>query len=358
MNELFRRLRYLASRRRLDQELADDMEFHREMAARDGGMPLGNELRLREEARDAWGWTWLERVSQDLRYATRQLRQAPGFTTAAVLMLAIGIGANLAAFGFFDLMVLRPLPIRDPSTLLRFKRHAPQSYAYQMPYPEMAFFREHSRTLSSVLALSDAKLNIEGENKPIDGSFVTANYFSELTSKATIGRMIEPDEDGAPDAQPVVVLSQRFWQSHFGASPAVIGKTIRLNDKPATVIGVASGTFSGLSMDSPDVWLPINQQPYFVTGSHLLTDLSVDAHGVTMFGRLRPGLDARAAEDELQLLAAELRKQYPADIWENERLRSSPGGYAKNLGGGRHGTGTEAPMRPTRWWVSAALWCC
>jgi hypothetical protein len=114
------------------------------MAARDGGGQFGNELRLREEARDAWGWTWIDRFSQDLRFAVRMLRKSPGFTVAAVLMLALGIGVNIAAFGFFNLMVLRPLPVRDPATLLRFQRHAPHSYASALPYPEMAFFGEHS----------------------------------------------------------------------------------------------------------------------------------------------------------------------------------------------------------------------
>ncbi|HTF71739.1 MAG TPA: ABC transporter permease, partial [Edaphobacter sp.] len=341
MNEWVRRLRYLLHRRRFDQELANDMEFHREMAAREGGMPLGNTLRLREEARDAWGWTWIERLSQDLHYAARKLRQSPGFTLAAILMLAIGIGINIAAFGFFNLMVLRPLPIRDPNTLLRFKRHAPQSYAYQMPYPEMAFFRRYSKTLSAVIAVSDAKLAIEGEDKPVTGSFVTANLFSELGATPTLGRLLDPAEDRASDAEPVVVLSHGFWQRHFGANPLIVGKTIRLNDKPAIVIGVSSGDFSGLSMDNPDLWLTITQQPYFVTGSHLLTDFSVDAHGVTMFGRLQPGSTAVAAENELRSLATVLRQQQPDDIWEQESLPSSSGGYAKNLGGGRHGTGTE-----------------
>ena len=124
MTEFFRRVRYLLNRRRLDRELAADMEFHREMAAREGNASFGNALRLREQARDAWGWTWLDRLGQDVRYAARMLRKSPGFTLAAVLMLAIGIGVNVAVFGFFDLMVLRPLNVRNPATLLRFHRRA------------------------------------------------------------------------------------------------------------------------------------------------------------------------------------------------------------------------------------------
>jgi predicted permease len=306
------------------------------------GKPLGNTLQLREEARDAWGWTWLDRFSQDLRYAARMLRKSPGFTSVAVLMLAIGIGVNVAVFGFFDLMVLRPLNVRDPATLLRFHRRAPQNYAFAMPYPEMAFFREHSRTLSAVLALNTTKLAVEGEEKQIDANFVTANFFSELGATPRLGRLLDPARDDAPGADPVVVLDQGFWQRHFGADPSVIGRTIHLNGQPATVIGMASSEFSGLSLNEPALYAPITQQPYFASGSHLLTDFPADGSGVRMWGRLQPGLAPKAAEEELRSLAAELRKQHPTGIWEKESLPSDPGGYAKSLMiGDRTGTGAE-----------------
>src|SRR5512134_3458864 len=114
MRIFLRRLHYLLNRRRFDQELANDLQFHREMSGRNENMPLGNPLRLREEARDAWGWTWIDRFGQDVRYAVRRLRKSPAFTAAAVLMLAIGIGVNVAVFAFFNLMVLRPVNVRDP----------------------------------------------------------------------------------------------------------------------------------------------------------------------------------------------------------------------------------------------------
>ena len=337
----FRRLRYLLNRRRFDRELAGDMEFHREMAARAGSGHFGNTLRLREEAREAWGWTWIDRLSQDLRYAARMLRRSPGFTVAAVLMLALGIGVNVAAFGFFDLVFLRPMPVRDPDTLLRFHRRALQSYAFALPHPEMAFFRENSRTLSAVLALTPTRLAVEGEEKQLMANFVTANFFSELGATARLGRLLDPARDEAADAEPVVVLNPGFWQRHFGADPLVIGKTIRLNDKLATIVGVASSEFSGLSLDNPALWLPITQQPYFSNGSRLLTDFSANG-SVRMWGRLRPGFAPRAAEAELRSLAAELRKQYPTGVWKNESLPSDPGGYAKSLLiADRSGTGTE-----------------
>jgi predicted permease len=330
-------MRYLLNRRRLDQELAAEMEAHREMAAQDA-VPFGNSLRLREEARDAWGWTWIEHLSQDLSYGFRQLLRAPGFTLAATLMLAIGIGVNVAAFGFFNLMVLRPLPVREPATILRFKRHAPQSFAYQVPYPEMAFFRDYSKTLSAIMGVHESKVFITGESKPLTASFVTSNVFDELGAVPALGGVIRPTEDS-----PVAVISYVFWQSHFAASPSIVGQVIQLNHKPVTVVGVASSQFSGLTVDDPQLWLPIMQEPYLFPGSHLLTDWSADAPGVTMFGRLKPGIGAAAAETELSLLAAQLRKQHPDDIWKDESLLSFPGAFAKNLSGGRHGTGTEAP---------------
>jgi predicted permease len=336
MLELFRRLRYLLNRRRYDRELAGEMELHRELAA-DAGRGFGNTLLLREESREAWGWTWIDRSIQDLRYASRTLSKSPGFTLAAILMLAIGIGVNVAAFGFFDLIVLRPLTVRDPDTLLRFERRSSHlDFAWTVPYPEVAFFRDHSRTLAAVLGVSSAQVVMEGQAKRITANFVTPNLFQDLGAAARLGRLLDPsrDETGA-------VISYQFWQSHFGADAMVAGKTIRLNGKLVDVLGVASKEFSGLSMESPDVWMSFSQQPYIVGGSHLLTDFSLDSRGVQMYGRLRSGLAPKAAEDELALLAAELRKQDPQNIWEGETLHCQPGGYARNLGGSRSGTGSN-----------------
>ena len=318
MLEFFRRLQYFFNRRRLDRELADEMAAHREMAAPEGA-PFGNPLRLREEARDAWGWTWIDRLSQDLRYAARVLRKSPGFTLAAILMLAIGIGVNVAAFGFFNMVFFKPLPVRDPGTLVRFERRAPHGYATYVPYPEMAFLRHYSRTLSAVLASAGGRIRIEGEEMPLGTRFVTTNFFSELGATPLLGRLLNPSIDDAPNAQAVVVLSYPFWQRHFGADPSVVGKIIRLNAKPVTVIGIAANTFSGLDMSRSDVWLPLMQQPYFVNGSRLLTDFS-DNDGVDMWGRLQPGLSPKIAEDEIKSLLSRLDKEHPTDLWENETL--------------------------------------
>ncbi len=327
MKSLIRRLRYLLNRRRFDQELANDMEFHREMAARQGNRNFGNTLRLREEARDEWGWVWIDSFLQDVRYATRMLHHSPGFTLTAIAMLALGIGINVAAFGFFNLMVLRPLPVRDPASLLQFQRESPGNFADNFAYPEVAFYSEHSKTLSAVLAKGFGRLTVGWDEEPINTSFLTANYFNELGAVPKLGRLFSPALDEVRDAAPVVVLGYGTWHSRFGADPSIVGKTILLNKKPATIVGVLSNGFSGLGLEPPALSVPIVQKPYFEAGQDL-TAFSEKSINVQMWGRVRPGFTPRIAEQELASLAAQLRLEHPKDIWEKETLPSRPGAFA------------------------------
>jgi hypothetical protein len=144
----------------------------------------------------------------------------------------------------------------------------------------------------------------------------------------------------------VVVLAEAFWRRRFGADLSVVGRMFPFGGKAVTVIGVASKRFSGLSMEQPDFWAPLNQQPYLASGSTLLTDYAADSSGVAMFGRLRAALSPKIAEDELRVLAADLRKAHPAemgaDTWDKETLPAEPVGYAKSLLiGNRRGSGRE-----------------
>jgi predicted permease len=339
MRELLRRLHHLLHRRRFDAELREEMELHRELAARDGGLPLGDTLRFREDAREAWGFTWLDHLAQDVRFAFRTMRSSPGFTASAVLVLGIGIGATVAAFSSFNVALLRPLPIPRPEEILRFQRQGPEQYWTDVPYPAVAFYREHSRTLS-VFSSTTARLSAEGEEKPTAAFFVTGNFLSELGAIPSLGRIFSV-EDETPGSPPMVVLHHRFWTSRFGADPAIVGKDIRLNGKTAVVVGVVTAGFSGLGGDAPALWALAQQHPYFVPGSPLLTDFSGQRiPGTTnMWGRLRGGVTAPAAEGELMALAAELRRTHPDDVWEGEQLRAEPGGYLQSVGSKSRGGG-------------------
>ncbi len=326
MAELLRRLRYLLQQRRLQRELADDMEFHREMVIRSGSTHFGNVLRMQEQAREAWGWMWIDRLMQDLHYAARILLRAPGFTVTAVLVLAIGIGANLTAFSLFNLVALKPLPIRDPESIVRLERRSPENITPEMPYPSIAFYREHARTLSAVMATMGAPpMEFERDLQPVTINFVTANYFSELGTPSALGTLQLPTQVNAP---PVVVLSYGFWQRRFGGDSSVIGRVVQINKKPATIIGVTPDDFAALDGQESDIWLPLQQQPYFVEGSKILTD--TESGGETrMWARLAPGVTSKAAEQELLALTNQLRKQYPKLIWDREYIVSEPGGHGK-----------------------------
>ena len=326
MGELFRRIQYLLNRRQLDRELENDMQFHREMAAAAGRSNFGNTLRMREQAREAWGWTWLDRLIQDLHYAVRILARSPGFTFIAVLVLAIGIGVNVAAFTVFDAVALKPLPVRDPGSLVRLERRSPTAYTDGAPYTSLLFYQKNAKTLSAVMGVMGVPpMQVDQDIEHANASFVTANYFTELGTPAALGRLFDPTREGDPNTAPSVVISYGFWQRRFGGDTSAVGRTVHIDGKPATILGVLPYAFASLGGQGPDIWLPILQQPYFVAGSHTLTDPGDSA--IRLWGRLAPGVSAKTSAQELRALTNELRRQHPNDIWDNEYISISPGGH-------------------------------
>jgi predicted permease len=326
MSELFRRLRYLLNRRRFDRELENDMQVHREMAASAGHAEFGNVLRLREEARDSWGWTWIDRFEQDLRYGVRTMARSPGFTLMAVMVLAIGIGVNVAAFGVFDMVALRPLPVPDAKRLVRLERRSPDNYTSEMAYPSFLFYRDHAKTLSSVMAvLGIPPMQVDDDTQGTSASFVTPNYFTELGTRAALGRMLDPKLDASVGSPPVTVISYGLWQRRFGGDPSVVGRTIHLNRKPFTIVGVTPFALATVGGQDPDIWLPIAQQPYLIDGSRTLNDFNNSS--VRMWGKLAAGANLHIAEQELQALTNELRRQHPSAVWDHESIQVSPGGH-------------------------------
>ena len=326
MKEFLRRLLYLFSRRRRDLELENDMLFHREMAAREGRNNFGNMLQLREDAREAWGWTWLDRLGQDLRYGIRVLLRSRGFTVVAVAILAIGIGINVAVFSLFNMVALKPLPVPHPERLVRLERKSPSSYDSEMSYPSFLFYRDHARKLSAAIAVMGVPpMQIENDLQGTSTSFVTANYFTELNTRTSYGRVLSPALDGSPNDQAAMVISYGLWQRRFAGDPTVIGRVVHLNKKPVVIVGVAPYSLATLGGQHPDIWLPIAQQPYLFEGSQVLNDFGNSS--VRMWGRLAPGINAAVAQQELKHLTDELRRQQPAAVWDGEFIQSSPGGH-------------------------------
>jgi predicted permease len=328
LGEWTRRIGYLFTRNRRRRELADEMAFHCEMADR-SGVPdkrrsFGNSLRLQEQAREAWGWTWIDRLFQDLRYAARTLFRSPGFTITAILILAIGIGVNVTAFSLFNMAVLQSLPVRDPGTLLRLQRRSMDGQiAGGMPYPTAIYFRDHAHTLSGILTTADGKLELENDLEPRDASFVSSNFLDDLGASAAYGRLFSPRLDDAPNAHLVAVLGYHFWQTRFSADPNIIGRTVLLNKQAVTVVGITSELFPGLKGGFTDIWIPITQQPQLVQGSKMLTDKDGGAVGV--WGRLAPGATAKSAAAELLGLTGQRRLLDPDHVWKGEYIHTDPG---------------------------------
>jgi predicted permease len=321
MIELLRRLAYLWNRRRLEREMAEEMAYHRELMSPDRRTSFGDELRLREDAREMWGWTWLDRLQQDLTYGARVLRNAPGFTLTALLVLVLGIGVPLSAFRVV-LTDLQGGSVPDPDTLVRLTRRAPGAQMTTVTYPELAFYSANAKSFRNLIGVSQRNPAVFGDTsagstpEPINVAFVTGNYFTEFGIAPTVGRVLSPDDE-RPDAEPAAVVGELFWQRQLGADPAVIGRSIRVNGKLLRVVGVIPR--SATTRD--DVWMPLVRQPYVVEGSTLLTDWN---SALDLYGRLRPEVSPQASQQETLALAVRLREHSPDRIWKDEYLEARP----------------------------------
>ena len=325
MMEWLRRLSYLWNRRRLEREMAEEMAYHREMMAPEGRAHFGDDLRLREDAREMWGWTWLDRLQQDLSYGARVLRNARGFTLTAMLILVLGIGIPLSAFRVV-LTDLQGGPVPDPDSLVRLTRRAPGAHATSLSYPELAFYAANARSFRSVIGVAShtqarfaeraAGAPPAAEGEPITVAFVTANYFSEFGIAPALGRGLTPYDDRA-DAEPAAVLGELFWRRRLGADPGAIGRQIRVNGTIVTVAGVMPRSANIRA----DVWMPLLRQPSVIGGSTLFTDWN---SALDLYGRLRPGVSPQAAEQETLALAAALRQRRPDHVWQGEYLEARP----------------------------------
>ena len=247
----------------------------------------------------------LRDVWQDLRYATRVLRKQPGFTLAAVLTLALGIGANIAMFSIVDAVILRPLPFGDPDRLVMVWEDATlaNGFARNQPAPgDYTDWRKQHHSFTDLAATASATAILTGDGAPeqVLGDRVTANFLAVLDVQPHIGRGFTDEEDR--NGAPVVVISHALWQRRYGGEPSVIGRRVLMNDSPAEIIGVMPKSFVFRSR-TIDYWMPIHFTPAQVTlrGFHFLN----------VVARLKPGVSAAAASADMSAIATALQQQYP-----------------------------------------------
>ena len=247
---------------------------------------------------------------QDLRYGMRTLAKNPGFTIVAVLTLALGIGANTAIFSVVDAVLLRPLPYPESERLFMVYQTLPQDAAQNtgVSYPNYLDWTQQNQAFDSIAAARGNSLALSGQGEPtyIESGSVTSNYFDVLRVKPMLGRTLQSSDD-ALDASPVVVMSETLWRGRFGADPAIVGRTITLEQHAVTVAGIVPAYFHPSVPDSAaQLWVPLRQDGVFS-----------DMHGrraghyLAVLGRLKPGVTAAQAQSEMAALQDRLAEQYP-----------------------------------------------
>src|SRR5712664_2474636 len=287
----------MSRRKRMLEELNQDIRDHIERETQDNierGMSLeearyaavrkfGNVTRVKEETREVWSFVWLEQLGQDIHYGLRMLAKSPGFAAVAILTLALGIGANTAIFSLIDAVMLRSLPVENPSQLVLLQwsaRNSPNIHGYQSAGDcsnDLRFgarnpsgcsfseplFREVARAnvFSATAAFANSgRLTLTGNGPAtvINGQLVSGDFFRTMGLKPAAGRLFDATDD-TPSAAPVAVLNYGYWQSAFGGSRDIVGHTIELNNVPFTIIGIAEQRFTGITPGSDyDVWLPLS----------------------------------------------------------------------------------------------------
>jgi predicted permease len=248
---------------------------------------------------------------QDIKYGLRMLLKSPGFTVIAVLTLALGIGANTAIFSFTDQVLLRTLPVPNPQQLVVLRAPGPNpgrtssdisDNAQIFSYPMYKDLRDRTTVFSGLLACFGVDVNVTGHGttQSATGELVSGNYFQTLEVTSALGRVFDANDETAPGANPVAVLSYSYWTRQFGADPSILDKPLVVNGTALTVVGVARKGFDGVQVGSlPDIFIPITMLPQMAPTSGL--DLAVRKdHWVAILGRLKPGVSRAQAQASLQ----------------------------------------------------------
>jgi len=395
----------MSRRKRMLEELDQDIREHigretqdnveRGMSAEEARYAamrkFGNVTRVKEETREVWSFVWVEQLWQDVRYGVRMLAKSPGFAAVAILTLALGIGANTAIFSLIDAVMLRSLPVENPSQLVLLKwgaRNSPNIHGYMTSgdcptdlRPGAAnpsgcsfsepMFREivQANVFSATAAFANSgRLNLSGNGPAtvINGQLVSGDFFRTMGLNAAAGRLLDTADD-TPSAAPVAVLNYGYWQSAFGGSRDVVGRTIELNNVPFMIIGVAEQRFTGITPGSDyDVWLPLSDAQR-ISDPMRWQNRSGDVSNwwLTIIGRCKPGTQLAQAQAPVSGLFRNEMLHGSAPVFHGGEMAGAPGprpgappedgaavrrqmviGGTSVPAGGRAPTSVETPRQP------------
>ncbi len=337
LRDLSYRLRALFRRNSVEAEMDEELRGHlerqaekfvesgmpREAALRKARLEFGGVEQIKEEVRDARGVSLIEAAMQDLRYSLRTLAKTRGFTAVTVLTLALGIGATTAIFTVVRSVLLRPLPFRDPGSLIGLHEHSVDD---KFPYNAVAGgvfaeWKKQAHGFSDLAILSlYGEYNLSGEGgqlpEKVHAVEVSWNLFSTLGVEPALGRDFTAADD-QPSANATVVLSGSLWKRRFGGDPSILGRTIRLDAKPYQVVGVMPVRFS-FPDQSVQLWTPIyhEEKPAEMQ--------AIDSHDFWVIGRLRPGVSEKEATAELSVVVKRLHDQHLDNPFVSKGASSRP----------------------------------
>jgi predicted permease len=295
---------------------ADDLErsgLSRAEAERRARIEFGGYEKYREQSHEALGGNFIETLLQDIRFSLRVLCKSPGFTFAAVLTLALAIGANAVVFGVLNALILRPLNVPQSESLYAVERGPEQNISHS--FPDYRDLRDRNRSFDSLAAYDLAAAGLD-TGKELSGVWVqevTGNYFDVLRMQPYLGRFFHGSDEHGPNSAPYIVLPWAFWHSHFQDDRSVVGRVVQLNKHPFTILGVGPPGFRGnLSFLSPDFWVPIVNQEQVEGASQLNAR---ENHGVILMvlGHLKAGVTPAQAVADLNSIGSYLEKTYPKD---------------------------------------------
>jgi putative ABC transport system permease protein len=272
------------------------------------GELIGEKLERRKHLSEYWS-DWV----QDLRYAARMLAKSPGFTSVAVLTLALGIGANATIFSVVNAVLLRPLPYTNPGQLVNVAESRPEASitGAGISWPVFTELQFHSQVFSAVAGLAGHALTLTGHGEPADVSTVavTPDFFTVLEAKPLLGRVLLPD-DGKRGAAPAVVMSENLWRNSFGADPRIAGSSIMLDQRSYTVAGVMpAGFHTPFFNQTEQVWIPLLHDPLF--GGW--TTRPPQVHWMPVIARLRPDVSVKKTRAEMLDISPGLASQFPEE---------------------------------------------
>ena len=331
-------LRSVFRRSDLERDMHDELRFHIESYADDlvrGGLSRDEAMRRariefgtidakKDECRASLGLRLWDELRSDLRYALRVLRKSPGFTTIAVLTLALGIGANTAMFSVVDAVIFRPLPFTQPDRLVHVAflntAHAGTPVTTTESYADFLDWRAHQRAFTGIATDIQASFTVTGVDQPrhVDGEVVSFEFFPVLRVEPALGRSFEPGDEAA--SKGAVILSHALWQEMFHGDPSVLGRQIVLDARSYRIVGVMPrGFVLPMASEQPQIWVSLAahaQYPMFTQrGAHVLTGA---------LARLRPGVGIEQAQAAMSALAQSLTRQYPDTNADRGAIRVIP----------------------------------